>query len=170
MANDEIGLIKRELVDELNAAEQKMLSRYENAIKSKLVSANEAGQVVAESATGGLFGLTATKLLGASVRWVRKKGFKPVGSQTADFWAALANMGMGGVIFAGNAALKAKPVPGAIRQAIRAGSSFAFFQGLGECADAIADWIVADRAKTNAALAAAQQAQISAQQAQAGRK
>lgn len=170
MATDEIGLIKRTLVEELSGAEQKMLTRYENAIKSRLVSANEAGQVAAESMTGGFLGLGAAKLLGASVRWVRKKGFRPVGSQAADFWAALANMGFGGSIFAGNAAIKTKPVPGAVRQAIRTGSAVTFFQGFGEFADFVADWVVADRAKTNAALAAAQQAQIAAQQAQQGRK
>lgn len=169
--NDEIGLIRRELNEELDGSEQKMVRRLENAIRSRLVSANEIGQVTAETTIGGTFGWAIAKATAAGLLWARHKvpdeqgkpRFPLLGSRRADFWSGVANVAVGGGAFLLNAGVQSKPVPGAVRQTIRAGSSVTFFFGLNETIDAVADYIIA-QSQANKKILQAAQAQLAQQQ------
>ncbi len=172
---EEIGIIKRALQEELTAAQDKLFKRYDQAVKLKLVEAHEVGQAAAESLIGGLGGLVSSRLAAASVLWLRKKGFTLIGSRAADFWAGLANLGLGTGAFLLNAAVPTGPIPGGLRQGIRTGSSVTFFMGLNETADALADYFIKRAREQQAVLAEMQkqkeqQQQLAQQPAQAGAK
>lgn len=137
---DEIALIKRELKEELTGSQEKLVQRYDNAVRTRLVEANDPAQQAAESTVGGILGMVAAELAGATALWAQKQGFQLLGSRRANFWAGLAKLGVGTGTFAMNAAVPTRPVPGALRQTIRGGATVAFFLGLEETLNAAADW------------------------------
>jgi hypothetical protein len=150
--SEEITLIKRELQEELNGAQEKLLKRYEQAIKGKLVAAQEVGQTAAESLIGGLVGWASSKAVAGTVIWLKTKKFPVVGSRVANFWAGLTNIGLGGGTFLVNSAMKSGPVPSGLRQGIRTGSSVSFFLGLNEALDATVDYLAIRAQKRQAEL------------------
>jgi len=161
---DEIGLIKRELADEMTSAQDKLFKKYDAAIRAKLTSANEFGQAAAESVIGGSAGMVIAKVLPAAELWVRKKGFNPVGSRKADFWGGLSNLALGAASLGLNAAIAQRPVPGGLRQGIRSAATVTMFMGFSESVDALVDWIGERTAAAQRELATAKQQALIAQQ------